>query len=67
MKLLRQTTSGEIYVWDEQLAKRPDMEIYVRPEVQSEPVRKEQPETEQVAVVEEPKTAPVKPAKKKVK
>ncbi len=47
MKLLRQTTSGEIYIWDEQLAKRPDMEDYVKPEVQSEPVQVEQAEIEE--------------------
>lgn len=57
MKLLKQTTSGEIYVWDAELAKRPDMEEYVKPVVQSEPVQEEQAEVEQVIeeVVEQPK------------
>ena len=31
MKLLKQKTSGEIYVWDAELAKRSDMEEYVKP------------------------------------
>lgn len=52
MKLLRQTTSGELYVWDAELAKRPDMEDYVKPGVQSEPVQVEQAEIE-VTEVEE--------------
>lgn len=52
MKLLRQTTSGEIYVWDEQLAKRPDMEDYVKPGVQSEPVQEERAEIEVEATTE---------------
>lgn len=30
MKLLKQKTSGEIYVWSEDLAKRDDMEEFVR-------------------------------------
>ena len=46
MKLLRQKTSGEIYIWDEELAKREDMEDYVKSEVQSEPVQVEQAEIE---------------------
>jgi hypothetical protein len=46
MKLLRQKTSGELYVWDAELAKRDDMEDYVKPGVQSEPVQEEQAEIE---------------------
>jgi hypothetical protein len=67
MKLLKQKGSGELYVWDAELAKRDDMEDYVKPEVQSEPVQKEQAETEQevpgypVEVVE---AAAPKPKKK---
>lgn len=30
-KLLRQTTTGTVYVWTERLAERPDMEPYERP------------------------------------
>jgi hypothetical protein len=33
MKLLKQKSSGEIYVWTELLAKRDDMEPYERPVV----------------------------------
>ena len=46
MKLLKQKTSGEIYVWTKELAARKDMQEYVKPGVQSEPVQKEQVETE---------------------
>jgi hypothetical protein len=46
MKYLKQKGSGEIYVWDAELAKRADMEDYVKPEVQSEPVQVEQVEIE---------------------
>lgn len=67
MKLLRQKTSGEIYVWDEQLAKRSDMEDYVKPEVQSEPVQVEQAEIEEKVEAVEAEPAPVKTIKKKGK
>lgn len=70
MKLLKQKTSGELYVWDEELAKRPDMEDYVKPEVQSEPVQVEQAEIEVTEVPEIKVTAPVEeaaPKKKKAK
>lgn len=33
MKLLRQTTSGEIFVWNKNIADRLDMEEYFRPPV----------------------------------
>lgn len=46
MKLLKQKTSGEIYVWTKELAARKDMEEYVKPGVQSEPVQVEQAEIE---------------------
>lgn len=39
-KLLRQTTSGHLYVWTEQLAQRPDMEEYIHEEVK--PVQEQQ-------------------------
>lgn len=58
MKLLRQKTSGEIYIWDEELAKREDMEDYVKSEVQSEPVPVEQAEIEVTEVPEIEVTAP---------
>jgi hypothetical protein len=72
MKLLRQTTSGEIYIWDAELAKRPDMEDYAKPVVQSEPVLEEQAEIEVIEVEEivaaeapvEIKPAAKKPARK---
>lgn len=46
-KLLKQTTTGEIYVWTEALSKRDDMEPYERVVVPTivvppEPVPKEQ-------------------------
>lgn len=71
MKLLKQKTSGELYVWDEELAKRPDMEDYVKPEVQSEPVQVEQAEievteVEEVVAAEAPAEEPA-PKKKKAK
>jgi len=59
MKLLRQKTSGEIYIWDESLAARSDMEEYVKPEVQSESVPVEQAEIEVTEVPEIEVTAPV--------
>jgi len=65
MKLLKQKGSGEIYVWDENLAKREDMEEFVK-EVQSEPVQVEQAEIE-VTEVEEVVAAPAPTPKKKTK
>jgi hypothetical protein len=68
MKLLKQKWSGEIYVWTKELAARDDMEDYVKPGVQSEPVQVEQAEIEVVGVedvvaVEAPAETP-KPKKK---
>lgn len=67
MKLLKQKTSGEIYVWDEELAKRPDMEDYVKPGVQSEQVQVEQVEIEVTEVEEVVVEAPAKEPKPKKK
>jgi len=37
-KLLKQKTTGTIYVWTENLAQRPDMELYVpEPKLPAEP------------------------------
>jgi hypothetical protein len=53
MKLLKQKTSGEIYIWDEALAKREDMEEFVK-EAPVEAVLEEQVEQEQVSGSENP-------------
>jgi hypothetical protein len=48
MKLLKQKTTGELYVWTEILAQREDMEEYIRTPVKAEePVKTEE-------VIEEP-------------
>lgn len=49
MRLLKQKTSGEIYVWTEQLAKRKDMEEYVRDIVVEEVVVPPEPVQEEKA------------------
>ena len=65
MKLLKQTTSGEIYVWSEDLAKRDDMVEFVRPVVPTivlppEPIQEAKPAEEFVETV----VVPTKPEKK---
>jgi len=52
MKLLKQKTSGEIFVWTPDLEKREDMELYERPVAKAadevvvppEPIQTESPE-----------------------
>lgn len=59
MKLLKQTSTGEIYVWDAELAKRDDMEEFVRNVtptivVPPEPVQEAKPAEEFVEEVQKP-------------
>lgn len=66
MKLLKQKSSGELYVWSEDLAKRDDMEEFVRHVtptivVPPEPVQEAKAAEEFVEEVKKPVT------KKKVK
>lgn len=48
MKLLKQKTTGEIYLWTALLAKRDDMEEYVRPMVPTIVLPPEPPPKEMV-------------------
>lgn len=59
MKLLKQTTSGELYVWSEDLAKREDMVEFVRPAVPTivlppEPIQEAKPAEDFVEEVKKP-------------
>jgi hypothetical protein len=49
MKMLRQKTSGELYVWTEILAQREDMEEYIRT-----PAKVEAPAPVEVIAEEQP-------------
>lgn len=62
MKLLKQKGSGELYVWDKDLAARDDMEEFVK-EVPAETVQDEQADQEATEEVVEA-VAPKKKGKK---